>query len=492
MTSRRSNGGAAGGLTRRTLLAAGAAAPLAGLLSRPARAQSSSPPLIVDIHAHNFCAADLPLAGFSAHFIPGFSDFAREVSQGPDQLFRRLVDEIHKLMDIGAPMPAVELESLKAAGAAWPAPIANSSAADGAADKIAAGLHSVASLLGSSWNPQTILRRAAQIVVLISHPRAAISATLASVYPNVGLFVPMLIDFDAWSQDKSAPLADQIDVHGAIGRKSIVTPLPGGARLHPFVSFDPLRPDALDLVKKAIGLGFIGVKLYPPVGFAPTRNDCLTADAAQGAKVDKALQGLYAYCEAEEVPITAHCAPSNEFGLGYRNLVAPFRWAPVLAQFPKLRLNLGHFGHTEGALTKRGMLACESWIRQAVALVAKYDNVYGDLSGSDLASGASSATTYAKLLDQCLANPTVGKRLMFGSDWWLNRFFEGADDYVGLFQNGLTHLSSYTDDLRNDVMGGNAIRFLGFGGGDPAKRTKNGKRLADQYAAAGATPPSWL
>ena len=100
-----------------------------------------------------------------------------------------------------------------------------------------------------------------------------------------------------------------------------------------------------DAVERA---GFIGVKLYPPVGFLPLGNAGFSPDAARGQALDQALRALYATCEAEEIPITAHASPGNEFALGYGQLAAPERWAPVLREFPNLRLNFGHFGHETG------------------------------------------------------------------------------------------------------------------------------------------------
>ena len=60
----------------------------------------------------------------------------------------------------------------------------------------------------------------------------------------------------------------------------------------------------------------------------------------------------------------SHTGNSNGFAPGYGLLTAPENWAPVLADYPKLRLNLAHFGELEGAETDRGAKACEAWIKQ--------------------------------------------------------------------------------------------------------------------------------
>ena len=404
------------------------------------------------------------------------------------------LEPVENALDLAAPTATAELAGLNAAGA-WPAPVAESDKANEAADKVAASAGWLAASLGKNLDIKALLRRAAQVVNLIVRSRAAITATLAANYPSVGLFVPMLVDYDNWTDDKAkSPLAEQIKVQGAIGKKSIVVPVgTGGARVHPFVAFDPRRADGLALVKTAIEThGFVGVKVYPPVGFAPARNACLLPGNKDATEVDAALDALYAYCTANDVPIATHCSEANEFGLGFRDLVAPHRWEPVLQKFKKLRLNLGHYGHAEGVDAKRGFKSCEAWIRQASYLMGQYENVYADLSGSAFNSSDAGADAYAKLVQQAFDRyKPVPKRLMYGSDFWLNRFFDGGSRYLETFKTSFTRIFPGKDDLLADVLGRNALRFLGFtreGGG----RAPNGDRLAQAYRAAGQPLPSWL
>jgi hypothetical protein len=63
------------------------------------------------------------------------------------------------------------------------------------------------------------LDRVARVLHLASYERARIAATMATTYPEVSLFTPLLVDYDAWSDDKPAvPLRDQIDVHADVAR----------------------------------------------------------------------------------------------------------------------------------------------------------------------------------------------------------------------------------------------------------------------------------
>jgi predicted TIM-barrel fold metal-dependent hydrolase len=487
--------------TRRALLGAGVTGSATWLLRPPARAQPPQP-VIVDVHAHTFNASDLPLAGFTAHFVPFLSDFSREIWDRPERIFRELVGKISAAINLVAPTAQDELAALQGGTPwRWPDPVADSALVDQAADKLPDPSAWLAQLIGPG-DLRAMIRRAAQVVNLTAHPRSRITASVAAAYPGVSLFIPMLVDYDNWAEDKArSPLADQIKVHGDLARKSITSPVgAGGARLHPFVAFDPLRSDALDLVKTAIETqGFIGVKVYPPVGFAPARNTCLLLETRRGdlrgaphaASIDAALDALYGYCTRNDVPITTHCSTGNEFGLGLRDLVEPRRWEPVLERFKTLRLNLGHFGHMAGIDAKRGLRACEAWLRQASYLMDRYPNVYADLSGSDLNLDGT-AGVYARLLQQAIERyGSVPKRMMYGSDWWLNRFFAGGPEYLDKFKANFSRLFPGDNDLLADVLGRNALRFLGLakdGGG----RAANGDRLAHLYQAAGQALPPWL
>src|SRR5207248_2044145 len=143
----------------------------------------------------------------------------------------------------------------------------------------------------------------------------------AETYPSVTLFTPCLVDYDAWSDDRApTPLATQILIQEVISRLSIQGKIQrADARFHPFVAFDPRRdaeakpaaaaPDnhdkpiavptsnsgALEMVRYAIeSAGFLGVKIYPAVGFAPIDNVRWRRRQPLSARIDAALRALYA------------------------------------------------------------------------------------------------------------------------------------------------------------------------------------------------------
>ena len=150
----------------------------------------------------------------------------------------------------------------------------------------------------------------------------------------------------------------------------------------PFLAVDPANPNLLEdflavfssLNDKRTGahtenlqslFPFFGVKLYPSLGYFPS---------------DPVLMPIYEICEEKNIPITSHCggatthynktkylerkrliidaagkSKEENYRINMRPLLkkkakiaktfnAPDNWIPVLHKFPKLKLNIAHFG----------------------------------------------------------------------------------------------------------------------------------------------------
>jgi predicted TIM-barrel fold metal-dependent hydrolase len=172
--------------------------------------------------------------------------------------------------------------------------------------------------------------------------------------------------------------------------------------MHGYISFDPLRAvfhnngldriDPFKLVRDAIDKhGFLGVKLYPPMGFLPLRNvqhrpakfAYFIAKALPNVNIrkqlDEALGELYQYCTDNDVPIMAHAALSQASNASYEKFADPLNWDYALQQFGALRLNLAHFGRFNDALDGNYAPTLE-W--HFGALLEKYPNakLYADVS----------------------------------------------------------------------------------------------------------------
>ena len=187
-------------------------------------------------------------------------------------------------------------------------------------------------------------------------------ATFDTGAHDIVLFAPALVDFSNWLGDSAAsPLQQQVELMDALARRQ------KKGRMHGYVAFDPLRQllaeekrqaqTSLTLAKAAVETqGFLGVKVYSPMGFRPTGNAgagttfpaAVIGDRRDfGARLDKALDDLYAWCSRDGVAILAHAANSQaanrEFGLR----ADPKFWRIVLKKHRELRLNLAHFGRFE-------------------------------------------------------------------------------------------------------------------------------------------------
>ena len=495
---------------------------------------ATSPAVAVDVHCHTFCSADLPIVGFVAHFIPGLTELSRFVSHWPELVIRTFVAAVATLPNAVAPSGQTELAMLRAALAqpgAGPLPGVPTLPPELLETLLAELTRHLPFPVDA--DKRRIIVRYLETMYLVAHPRVSIAASIARLFPSIALFTPALVDYDAWSEDRApTPLWQQVLLQESISRLSVAGRIGRpDARFHPFVAFDPRRQiegpqaaapkpgarlatlapvaapvpplamalpvpsaasSALELVRYAIEAGgFLGVKLYPPVGFAPWDNVHLRRDLPFAAGLDGALDALYGYCASAEAPILTHASAANEYGLGLHRLVSPEHWRPVLERHPTLRLNFGHFGHDYGVpQADVPMKTADAWIYQAAALMDRYPNVYADLSNSPLVYDAAYGKRLCALLGDVTARyPRVKRRLMYGSDWWLSGLDPEAAAAVGQFRATLGGLLGPAGLA--DLMGRNALRFLGFLDDDGQARSgASAARLRRFYA--GAPAPAWL
>ena len=224
------------------------------------------------------------------------------------------------------------------------------------------------------------------------------------------LVTPATLDITNWleySEIDTTPLEleQQAILMSLIARKEYKNPL-----VHGFIGFDPWRyvddvkknhhPDALEVVKKALTqYGFVGVKLYPPMGFRAAANKGrpdsdflpkLTADHKNSAtSLDAALDELYQYCLANDVPIMAHCAASQGTSEANGLCADPQYWKQVLDKPPagnldysKLRLNLGHFGgiwNFDGEPQSSTHIVWTQFVVDEMIKSGRYPNLYTDI-----------------------------------------------------------------------------------------------------------------
>jgi hypothetical protein len=140
---------------------------------------------------------------------------------------------------------------------------------------------------------------------LYTRNRYELAEELDQLHGKVGqksrivLMTPAIVDFSKWVEDEDQlSIEEQVDVMARIACRR------DGPRVHGFVGFDPLRQalydhhqrkptdkDPMAVVRGAIEVdrildgtltkttgGFVGVKLYPPMGFRAIDNKHLPDD----------------------------------------------------------------------------------------------------------------------------------------------------------------------------------------------------------------------
>lgn len=164
-------------------------------------------------------------------------------------------------------------------------------------------------------------------------------------------------------------------------------------RAFPFFAVDPRRPGAVEAVCSGKITGkegpFYGVKLYPRLGYHP---GCAE------------LQPLYRYCSENSVPITSHTSYKGfpDFMMDHADFGDPLYWEPIVKAYPKLRLDLAHFGaRTEDP----------AWHETVARLIRENTNVFSDLSCY------TKAEEIDFIADAYMKDGRIRSRVMFGSDF---------------------------------------------------------------------------
>jgi predicted TIM-barrel fold metal-dependent hydrolase len=192
---------------------------------------------------------------------------------------------------------------------------------------------------------------------------------------------------------------------------------------------------------------YAGIKLYPPLGFDPWPEQ-------ENEELDK-VNFLYSLCQAKQIPITVHCSDggfiTSNRSEEYTN---PERWRKALITYPKLKLNLAHFGNQGKTL---GVFSKDAWRQTVIELIVSYENVYTDISC--LAFNDDFYEQLKKLLDDQSDQDRdkLLNRILFGTDFMINLMWETSyNDYISRFiRSG--HID---DELKLKMCSENPGRFL--------------------------------
>jgi len=188
---------------------------------------------------------------------------------------------------------------------------------------------------------------------------------------------------------------------------AMVLAYPG--RIFPFVAVNPMRPDHFQIMERALnGMGFVGVKLYPSLGF--------DIDSPE-------LYKVYAYCEERQIPVLMHCTKGGfKHSDQYTNNSSPEHWNAILDKHNDLKICFGHFGgdHFFAGLAEPDNKP--AWCPMILKLMEQYPNVYGDISYHTAPmDGGDVENTYFTALNGHIENPKYKDQILWGSDFFLVR-----------------------------------------------------------------------
>jgi predicted TIM-barrel fold metal-dependent hydrolase len=396
------------------------------------------------------------------------------------------------------------------------------------------------------YSRDDLLGRYIRWALLYTRNRYELAEELDQLHGKVGqksrvaLMTPAIVDFSKWLEDEDQlSIEDQVDVMARIARRK------DGPRVHGFVGFDPLRQalydhhrrspgesDPMAVMRRAIEVnhnvvgnstkttgGLVGVKLYPPMGFRPIDNKRLPdasfnepaylrspdtgLGSGIGSKLDAALSKLYTWCSANNVPVMAHTSRSFGPTTAYEDRADPFFWTNVLKQdaFPRLRINLAHFGHFNNAVqyARPQSYVDKCWEWTTGKIITSSADAYADISslGEILNVGPS------RKIVECMKAfkehfPDSHERLLYGTDWSMiaqeERFpklfsTKPFPDVMIFFLRAV----GYNDAQIEGIMFRNAVRFLGLGKADRDRFGENSTRgrLEKFYAAHGLSA-DWM
>lgn len=358
-----------------------------------------------------------------------------------------------------------------------------------------------ASLLRSTGEKGSLMRW----IELFFRSRQSLAQELVDACKGWGrpplMLVPLMVDYAHWLGETTqcdSSFFDQIAVWGALSRRS---PVP----IHGMVPFDPLRDvfwtsgkhdrfpdtpefDPLQLAEEAITRhGFLGLKLYPPMGFQATGNPPNDADYpgkavtalhlpknTLGGCLDAAMKRAFDFCLEHDAPMLAHANNSLGAGKRYARRADPWFWIRALDHRPTLRLCLAHAGGFCWKSRAPGLPADKSSWEWAIGHYVRdhpSSHLYMDISylseifdSNRLNHIAGQMQDWIKDCDQDV------RHIIFGTDWIMLDKATDFRTYGNRVIDFLTNGCNLTKEQLDRVMWQNAFRFLGLDSGKTRDR----------------------
>jgi predicted TIM-barrel fold metal-dependent hydrolase len=193
-------------------------------------------------------------------------------------------------------------------------------------------------------------------------------------------------------------------------------------RIFPFIAVNTNRKDHLARLSDCVlKRGFVGVKLYPSLGYS------VESDA---------MRTVLAFCAEHDVPVTMHCSSGGFYRAAADiDFCNPSHWTKLLGDFPTVRVCFAHCGG--------GSLFCEpmkpdGWDSLIVGLMEQHENAYADLSyHADQMRDDAKREVWLGRVRAMLDNAYYGTRILFGTDSWLVRAQATEEAYWDWFREAL-------------------------------------------------------
>jgi len=204
-------------------------------------------------------------------------------------------------------------------------------------------------------------------------------------------------------------------------------------RIVTFACFDPRRPNAVELLGRAVEeLGMTGMKIHPASGFFPN---------------DRVVYPMYEKALELGLPVMVHTGPEPK--PLYSRHCQPVFLDDVAADFPDLTIILAHAG-------------MGAWWQEAAGVASVAPNVFLDISGWQPVARLRPLEFYATL--RSLIDTVGAKRIMWGSDYPALRLLMPEADWAKAIvepaevaqEKGI----SFSEEEVAAIMGDNAARLL--------------------------------